>query len=207
MRPLAYATARRLRTAVLLMVMMVPLASMAAPAPIIVALGDGSGARLRIDSAPGSAQLLSASGARTLRLDTTLRDALSRSDTALAVGRHRLTTEPDNSVLLLVSAPSNPTAPMGYCGAGQEDGLLLLAVRNGALVMHDFVLLQSCLHSIEQAVDLGAGPATALYSLPSPWLAGFAAMHADRRVQRCVGISDERLSFQDDCMAAPNASP
>lgn len=189
------------------MVVMVPQAAMAAPAPITVALSDGSGARLRIDSAHGSAQLLSASGTKTLRLDTTLRDALSRSDTALAVGRHRLTAEPDNSVLLLVSAPSNPTAPMGYCGAGQEDGLLLLAVRNGALVMHDFVLLQSCLHSIAQAVDLGAEPAAALYSLPRPWLVGFAAMHEDRRVQRCVGIGDERLTFQDDCMAAPDASP
>jgi hypothetical protein len=179
----------------------------AAPAPISVPLADGSGARLRIDSRQGSARLLSASGETELRVNATLRDALSRSDTVLAIGQHRLTAEPDSSVLLFVSAPSHPTAAMGYCGAGQEDGLLLLAVRNGALVMHDFVLLQSCLHSIEQAVDLGAEPAAAFHPVPSPWLVSFAAMHDDKRVQRCVGIRDERLTFQDDCITAPDASP
>lgn len=198
---------RRLGVALLLLAGTYTLSSTAAPAPITVPLTDGSDARLRIDSSHGSARLLSASGETDLRVNSTLRDALSRSDTVLVIGRHRLATDPDNSVLLFVSAPSNPAAPMGYCGAGQEDGLLLLAVRNGALVMHDFVVLQSCLHSIEQAVELGADPAAAFHPLPPPWLAGFAAMQGDRRVERCVGIRDERLTFRDDCRAVAAPSP
>ncbi|MEG2806068.1 hypothetical protein [Stenotrophomonas sp.] len=180
---------------------------MAAPPVLTVALADGSGAHLRIDSAQGSAQLQSGAGTSVLRVNPTLRDALSRSDTVQAVGRHRVAAAPDNSVLLLVSAPSNPGSPSGYCGAGQEDGLMLLAVRNGALVVQDFVLLQSCVHSIEQAIDMGSDAAAALHPLPAPWLLRFAAMQDDRRVERCVGIKDERLNFQDDCMAATDASP
>lgn len=178
----------------------------AAPAPISVPLADGSGAHLHIDSVHGSAQVLSGSTVIPLRLDATLRDALSRSDTARVLGRHRAAAEADNSVLLFISAPSRPAAPMGYCGAGQEDGLVLLAVRNGALVMLDFMLLQSCLHSVEQAVDL-ADPATAFRPVPAPWLVSFAAMEEDTAVQRCVGISDERMTFQDDCTATPVAAP
>jgi hypothetical protein len=184
----------------------VALPATAAPAPISVPLTDGSGARLHIDSVHGSAQLLAASAAIPLRMNSTLRDALSRSDTALVLGRHRGAAEPDNSLLLFISAPSRPAAPMGYCGAGQEDGLLLLAVRDGALVALDVMMLQSCLHSIAQAVDL-ADPATAFRPVPAPWLVSFAAMQEDTAVQRCVGIRDERLTVQDDCTAAPRAAP
>lgn len=181
--------------------------ALAAPPPLSLPLADGSGARLRIDGATGSAQLLSAAGTTVLRVNPTLRDALTRSDTLFAVGRHATATEPDTSLVLFISAASRPGMPMGYCGAGQEDGLLLLAVRNGALVQLDLVMLQSCLDSIDMAIDLADGPASAFHPLPAPWLMSFAALQEDTLVQRCVGIDDERLRLEDDCAAASRTTP
>lgn len=195
------------RAAALLVAAVFALPAMAAPAPLTVPLTDGSGNRLRIDSAAGSAQLLSASGTTKLRVDPTLHEALSRSDTAVLLGRHRVAAEPDNSVLLYLSAPSRPAAPMGYCGAGQEDGVLLLAVRNGALIALDFMLLQSCLRSVEQAVDLADNGAAAFHPLPAPWLVSFTAMQDDTVVQRCVGIDAERMTVKDDCTTPATAAP
>ncbi|WP_312710549.1 hypothetical protein [Stenotrophomonas sp.] len=181
--------------------------ALAAPPPLHLPLADGTGAYLRIDSAAGSAQLLSAAGSTDLRVNPTLRDALSRSDKVMALGRHAAATEADGSLLLFISAASRPGAPMGYCGAGQEDGLLLLGVREGALVQLDFMLLQSCLDSIDMAIDLADGPVAAFRSLPAPWLVSFAAVEEDRLVQRCVGIRDERLRLEDDCDTAPRTMP
>jgi hypothetical protein len=198
---------KRLLTGLLGVCIAAAFPALAAPPSLTVTLADGSGARLRIDSTTGSAQLLSAAGTTDLRVNPTLRDALSRSDTVMALGRHAAATDADGSLLLFISAASRPGAPMGYCGAGQEDGLLLLGVRNGALVQLDFMVLQSCLDSIDLAVDLADGPAAAFHPLPAPWLVRFAALREDTLVQRCVGIRGERLVVEDDCGGSASSAP
>jgi hypothetical protein len=64
--------------------------------------------------------------------------------------------ESDPLFIVVSREPSRPNAMgQGYCGAGYEDYLLLIAVSSSKIQLRDKFLLQSCLKSISMLIEQG----------------------------------------------------
>ena len=64
-----------------------------------------------------------------------------------------LSSEKPEQMILLTRTASNRANPLGYCGAGYEDVLLLISHDGNKYSLHDQFLLQSCLQSITLQSD------------------------------------------------------
>jgi len=79
-------------------------------------------------------------------VDSRLAQSLKHAEKLVHLATHF--QERSKHFLLLARIPSNRGNPMGFCGAGREELLVLVAYEQGRIRYLDEFLLQSCLQSI-----------------------------------------------------------
>lgn len=132
-----------------------------------VTLGQDVALVLNHDGNTASAEWLQQGRRTKLRLATRLATLLAPADEVFVVGQSA------SASAMVVRLPSRPASPQGYCGAGHEDYLLLLAIEAGELVLRDRLRLQSCLDNVALVSDEGDDPRDALIPLQWPYLVRF----------------------------------
>lgn len=189
------------RALALLMVIWLMLPSSVSAADNVLTVPLSGDRVLSIDRSGSNARSWSSTdGRRTgLRLSRELRSMFTQASDVFAIGEAASDLGAVQSLALVVSVPSRSGAPLGYCGAGTEDYLLILSVERGALVVRDTLLLQSCLQSISLVSDSGDGAREALVPLQRPGLICFEMTSGTDGVIRSkrVRVEAERLVAQD----------
>lgn len=180
------------------------LAASASAAPITLSLPGQAQLQLTPGSRP-TATLYTHSGGVAVALDAPLRDLMMQLPTLIPASSTGFLLGTSPATVLYARVPSNPSRSMGYCGAGQEDYLVLLGIRRQQLVLLDRLLVQSCLHSIESADGMGELPQAALTPLPPPWVARFHVGPPGEARPRCVRVEQDAL-VMDDCDQRPDAN-
>lgn len=194
-----------LRLASVMVGLLLAASASASSAPVTLALPG----QTQLQLTPGSratATLHSRTGRAAVALDAPLRTLMMQSSTLIAASTTGFLHGGAPATVLYARVPSNPTRPMGYCGAGQEDYLLLLGIRGQRLVLLDRLLVHSCLQSIESASGMDAPPQAAMTPLPPPWVARFDAGPPGHARARCVRVQQDAL-VMEDCGQKPAGHP
>ncbi|MFC5740443.1 hypothetical protein [Dyella tabacisoli] len=138
-----------------------------------------------------------------LKLDPRISAPIDQSDDFFAVDAalpKAENSEAENSAVIYVRIPSAPNAGgRGYCGAGDEDYMLLVERKERSLRLLDRLLIQSCLKNISLASDQGYDPRHALKTGVSPVIASFdLLLPGDSPVKKKqVILKDNKLLMLD----------
>lgn len=138
-------------------------------------------------------------GTRALLIDGLLNDRLRDADEVQGINSNAFFIDHQPAFAAVVRLPSNSGSPQGFCGAGHEDFLVVLSLKDERLFMLDEQLLQSCLQSISLTSDQGDDPADALQPMAFPWIAQIETISASQggSVTRCIRIQGQKLVMQD----------
>lgn len=194
------------RAAALAVVLMLALGAVASPAPLTLLLNDGKHLILAGGSDKPTAWLNSPASRTPLVMDAPLLERLTEAQAMVFLHDAGRRHDHAASITLLVRVPSNPSTPMGYCGAGHEDSLLLIEVHDQRLRLLDQMLLQSCLKTITLASSSGDHLGEALTPMAHPWVASFQREADDAEQRYCIRVQGRRL-VMENCPAMPNVRP
>lgn len=130
---------------------------------------------------------------------------LLQAEEIFSVGDPTFPLDGTTGMALVVRLPSQPGKPLGFCGAGHEDHLVLAQIKRRRLLMIDKLLLQSCLQSISLVSDHGDDPHHALLPLPYPGLVRFESISGDdpRISTHEVHVDGGRLALRQVGADAP----
>lgn len=142
-------------------------------------------------------------GTRALFIDDRLKDRLRDADEVQGINSKAFIIDHQPAFAAVVRLPSNSLSPQGFCGAGHEDFLVLVSLKDERLFMLDEQLLQSCLQSLSLTSDQGDDPSDALQPMAFPWIAKVETISASQvgSVTRCIRIQGEKL-VAEDCPAS-----
>jgi len=142
----------------------------------------------------------------TLKIDAALQPLLVKADALIPVVDQGAALESGPGTVVIARLSSNPARRTGYCGAGEEDLLLLLAVQDGRVLLRDQLRVRSCLNSIYLHDASGReGAYTFPVALGYPWvLDAWRGAAADERY--CVRVARDRLHVDARC-GQPGGAP
>lgn len=126
----------------------------------------------------------------TVSLDTHIRRICRESESVVPLMQYSLA---GNRYLVFLTRAGSVPKPLGYCGSGYEDHLVLGTIVGGQLRFKDRLLIQSCTKRLSLESDQGDSPADALVLDQEKQRIGFRWLgDADGR-QRAVDLSSGRL--------------
>lgn len=150
----------------------------AAEVAALLPLPDAGQLHLLVDDAQVAARLLQDGRSHRLKVEAPLKALLADADAVMAAGPAGFVAGKGIGMVLVVRTPSRAGSPMGHCGAGHEDRLLLLGLQAQRLALLDSRLLQSCLHNVDLASGQEDEPQKSADVSGHPWLLGLAASSA-----------------------------
>lgn len=163
-------------------------------------LPEGARLSLSIGDSQVEARLKNRTSSRA-SIDRPLRVLLLQADEVIPLSSVGFQMDSEIGFTLIARLPSRSSNPDGFCGAGHEDYLLLIGVRDKRLSLLDKHLIQSCLKSISLQSDQGDDPRAAIIPLPYPNVAAFETVTAVDPVAtpQCVQIQQRTLVMGSGC--------
>ncbi len=145
---------------------------------------------------------------RPVAIEAQLQERLRKADEVQLISSAAFVLAGQPAFVAVVRLPSNPGSPQGFCGAGHEDSLLLISIKNKHLRLQDQYLLQSCLQSISLISDQGDEPRDALIPMTFPWIARVEIITASQvgSVTRCIRVHAQKL-MNADCPESAGVRP
>lgn len=98
---------------------------------------------------------------------------LMEADEAYILSKNTFPLKNQQAFTAIVRVPSSPKNPEGFCGAGYEDYVLLIGIKENTAQLKDRILVQSCVNSISIVSDNGDDPRNGIVYSKYPGLAEF----------------------------------
>jgi hypothetical protein len=144
-----------------------------------------------------SASLKRVSSTHPVTIDAKTARSLKSADELIALSPRAFPMKGYEAVLLIARVPSQRSNPSGYCGAGHEDYLMLLALEKQRLKLLDDFLVQSCLESMVLASDQGDDPRNGIEVAPDARVLVKWLSHPKfGESKKTILIQDGKLSIQ-----------